>query len=83
MKVTTELAGLPALAVHWDAFALVRADEACMDLMRALISGPPDTPYACGLWQFDIALPAEYPGVPPRVKFMSTGGGQVRVNPNL
>ena len=54
-----------------------------MDLMRAFISGPPDTPYAAGLWQFDIALPPQYPDIPPKVKFCSTGGGQVRVNPNL
>ena len=83
MKVTTEISCLPSMAVHWDAFLLVRADEACMDLMRAFISGPPDTPYSCGLWQFDIALPPSYPDVPPKVKFCSTGSGQVRVNPNL
>jgi ubiquitin-protein ligase len=34
-----------------------------------------------GLWQFDVALPPSYPDVPPNVKFMTTGGGTVRVNP--
>ena len=83
MKITTEMASLPSLEVHWDAYILVRTDETSIDFMRALISGPADTPYACGLWQFDIHLPASYPDTSPSVKFMTTGGGQARLNPNL
>ena len=48
--------------------------------MRALIVGPPDTAYMGGLWAFDIQLPPSYPDVPPLVKFITTGGGQVRGN---
>ena len=37
------------------------------DLLQAVIKGPQDSPYADGLFFFDIQLPAEYPDVPPRV----------------
>lgn len=42
-----------------------------------------DTPYAHGLFVFDVYFPPDYPHVPPLVTFMTTGGGQVRFNPNL
>ena len=32
---------------------------------------------------FDIFLPDEYPRVPPKMQFLTTGGGQIRFNPNL
>ena len=35
----------------------LRIDENRTDLMKALISGPQDTPYAFGLFEFDIFLP--------------------------
>jgi hypothetical protein len=43
MKVSAELASMTSLAVHWGSSVLVRTDEASMDLMRAIIVGPPDT----------------------------------------
>jgi hypothetical protein len=42
-----------------------------------------DTPYAHGIFVFDVYFPPNYPQVPPLVTFMTTGGGQVRFNPNL
>ena len=54
-----------------------------MDMMRALISGTEDTPYAHGLYLFDIVCPGSYPQNPPVVKIVTTGGGEVRFNPNL
>ena len=33
------------------------------------IEGPEDTPYAGGVFQIDIQLPAEYPYKPPKMKF--------------
>ena len=38
---------------------------------------------ANGIFLFDILLPPTYPAVAPSVKFLTTGGGQVRFNPNL
>jgi len=52
-------------------------------LPKALITGPADTPYSFGCFEFDIFLPTNYPASPPSVKFLTTGGGTWRCNPNL
>lgn len=51
--------------------------------LHAMITGPFDTPYEGGFFHFYIRFPPTYPLVSPRVKFMTTGGGTVRFNPNL
>jgi len=51
MKVSAELASMTSLAVHWGSSVLARTDEASMDLMRALIVGPPDTACESGGWR--------------------------------
>jgi len=51
--------------------------------MKAVITGPTDTPYDAGIFQFDIYFPLEYPSTPPLVNLQTTGGGTVRFNPNL
>ena len=61
----------------------VQVDETRMDLMRAILSGPLDTPYAHGLYLFDIVCPENYPNLPPRMQITTTGGNLVRFNPNL
>lgn len=50
---------------------------------QVMISGPDDTPYSGGLFAFDIFFPPNYPSSPPKVRLMTTGGGQHRFNPNL
>ena len=52
-------------------------------MWKVLISGPTGSPYALGLFEFDVLLPDDYPQAPPRVKFVTTGNGLVRFNPNL
>ena len=49
-----------------------------MDLVRAVVTGPPDTPYSLGCFAFDIYFPATYPNNPPLVKLITTGNGTVR-----
>ncbi|KAJ3246648.1 Baculoviral IAP repeat-containing protein 6, partial [Borealophlyctis nickersoniae] len=61
----------------------IRVDEGKMDAMKCLITGPEGTPYSNGCFEFDIAFPDDYPAVPPKVNFKTTGGGTVRFNPNL
>ncbi|KAK5110530.1 hypothetical protein LTR62_005722 [Meristemomyces frigidus] len=61
----------------------VRYGESRIDLMKILIAGPQGTPYANGLWEFDLMCGADYPVSPPKVLFKTTGGGTARVNPNL
>lgn len=52
-------------------------------LFHALISGPVDTPYEGCFLYFRMRLPPDYPSCPPKVKLCSTGGGRVRIHPNL
>ena len=61
----------------------IRVDESRLHLIRAVIFGPEGTPYAHGAFFFDIAIPDNYPNLPPRVHFLTTGAGQARFNPNL
>lgn len=52
-------------------------------MIRVMITGPDETPYANGCFFFDIMIPPTYPHVSPKVQFLTTGGGAVRFNPNL
>jgi ubiquitin-protein ligase len=47
-----------------------------------ITEGPEETPYANGCFLFDIGM-ANYPKKAPSVKFLTTGHGRVRFNPNL
>ena len=49
---------------------------------RALIIGPPDTPYHNGYYLFDINFPKDYPQTPPKVLFCTLDKAW-RANPNL
>ena len=72
-----------SLPLSLSSSVFVRVDESRIDVLRALITGPEDTPYENGCFQFDIFLPSDYPNKPPCVNLMTTGHGQVRFNPNL
>lgn len=61
----------------------IRVDEVRPDCIKALIVGPHGTPYEGGLFEFDIFCTGEYPDVPPKVTFRTTGGGVAHFNPNL
>lgn len=58
-------------------------DESDIYHWMGLILGPPGTPYCLGLFHFDLKFPSDYPNSPPKVTITTTGGGQVRFNPNL
>jgi ubiquitin-protein ligase len=60
----------------------VRVHESRLDLVRALITGPEDTPYQNGCFFFDFHM-RDYPTSPPNGNLLTTGGGTVRFNPNL
>jgi ubiquitin-conjugating enzyme E2 Z len=57
--------------------------ETDISIVHAVISGPFETPYEGGFFHFVIRFGPNYPFAPPRVRFMTTGGGQVDFNPNL
>jgi ubiquitin-protein ligase len=81
-RLSTEIPTLANdLPIHQDASIFLRVDENNPRAMRALITGPPDTPYDSGIFIFDIYLPPDYPTGVPCVNFTNTGGK--RFNPNL
>jgi ubiquitin-conjugating enzyme E2 O len=58
----------------------VKVSEKNINLMRAIIIGPENTPYHGGVFIFDIFLPNDYPVAYPKLYFWSYGS---RLNPNL
>lgn len=83
-RISSEIASLAEkhqLPIHYDSSIFLRVDEYNPMILRALITGPVDTPYDNGCFIFDIYLPAEYPQKSPEVWFMNHGGN--RLNPNL
>merc|ERR1719222_1398164 len=62
---------------------IVRTFSSRSDLFRAMVVGPPETPYADVPFFFDLALPTEYPREPPLAHFHAHFVGNERLNPNL
>lgn len=50
---------------------------------KVLIMPSLTTPYGGGCYLFDMFIPIDYPNTPPKMNFITTGGGSVRFNPNL
>ena len=48
-----------------------------------LITGPVGTPYESGCFHFRLYCPSNYPEVNPNMITCTTGGGTVKLNPNL
>ncbi|KAK4406916.1 putative ubiquitin-conjugating enzyme E2 25 [Sesamum angolense] len=58
----------------------VRAYQHRIDLLRAVIIGPPGTPYHHCLFFFDICFPRNYPSTPPKLHYRSYN---LDLNPSL
>jgi ubiquitin-protein ligase len=61
----------------------VKISENRMDIMKVMIIGPQETPYENGCFIFELYIPSGYPTSSPKMKFLTTGGGKFRFNPNL
>jgi len=72
-----------SLPISYSSTVFVRCDEERLDVMKVLITGPQDTPYANGCFEFDVFFPADYPDSPPMINLQTTGNQTVRFNPNL
>jgi len=51
--------------------------------IRALIVGPPDTPYEFGFFELSVKFARDYPIKSPTVTCLTTNGRQTRFNPNI
>lgn len=69
------------LPIDYDASIFIKVDDNNPMVMRALITGPPDTPYDSGCFIIDIYTPPTYPKEAPNFWFLNHGGN--RLNPNL
>uniref|UniRef100_A0A1I7VWP9 Ubiquitin-conjugating enzyme family protein n=1 Tax=Loa loa TaxID=7209 RepID=A0A1I7VWP9_LOALO len=83
-RIAKELASMPnSLPLNASNSIFVCLDEGRCDIVKVLISGPDDTPYQNGLFEFDVFFPTSYPFSPPKCAFLTTGEGDVRFSPNL
>uniref|UniRef100_A0A1X7VLP9 UBC core domain-containing protein n=1 Tax=Amphimedon queenslandica TaxID=400682 RepID=A0A1X7VLP9_AMPQE len=83
-RLAQEVASLStSLPLSLSSTVFLCCDEERLDVMKVLITGPSDTPYANGCFLFDVYFPPEYPSVPMSINLCTTGQGSVRFNPNL
>ena len=67
-----------ALPVEYGSSCFCRVINDRLDLLRVMITGPDETPYANGCFFFDVNLTGTYPKTSPAVQFLTTGGGKYR-----
>lgn len=72
-----------SLPIEYESSIYVRVDSDNMQCMQAIIIPSHGTPYENGCFLFHIFLPDTFPDTPPVVKFITTGNGTIRFNPNL
>jgi hypothetical protein len=79
----TGVDGKGALPCRPEASAFMLCDTTRMDVFKFILSGPTETPYSFGLFEFHMFAPNTFPDAPPVVNLRTTGGGLVRFHPNL
>ena len=84
MRILSEISSFKSgLPLNWESTIWVRVPKDNFNLFSFIISGPKDTPYENGLFEFHAYLPSDYPNSVPQVLLHTTGNGKVRFNPNL
>lgn len=84
MRIVSEISSFKTgLPLNWESTIWMRVPKNKMNLFTFLISGPKDTPYENGLFEFHACFPVDYPNKEPKVLLVTTGFGKVRFNPNL
>lgn len=61
----------------------VACQESDVRQVKALIIGPPQSPYEYGFFEFAIRFGSDYPSKPPKVDAKTTNNGRCRFNPNI
>jgi ubiquitin-protein ligase len=70
-----------SIVLSKDASLFVIIEKDNISKIKFIISGPKDTPYAYGLFVFDVVINKDFPSKPPSVTFVNNGNK--RFNPNL
>jgi len=84
MRTISEISSFKTgLPLNWESSIWVRISKTNINLFSFIISGPKDTPYENGLFEFHVQFPVDYPDSPPCVIIYTTDGGKIRFNPNL
>jgi ubiquitin-protein ligase len=84
LRIVSEISSLKKnVPVNWDTSVLVRIDKKQTNMIKFLITGPKDTPYHNGIFEFHAYFPQDYPNSPPEVLLNTTNSGRFRFNPNL
>ena len=61
------------LPLEFGSSIFVRVDKSRPHVMQCMITGPGETPYDSGCFQFDIYCPSTFPSGPPKVNLQTTG----------
>jgi ubiquitin-protein ligase len=84
IRIMSEISSLKTtLPLSNDSSIWIRISEDNFNIITFLISGPKNTPYENGLFEFHCCLPHNYPIEPPKVLLHTTGNNTFRFNPNL
>jgi baculoviral IAP repeat-containing protein 6 len=84
MRALSEISGFKSdLPLNWESSIWVRVSKTRFNIFSFLISGPKDTPYENGLFEFHAYFPIDFPNTVPEVIIHTTGNGKFRFNPNL
>ena len=83
MRVLSEISSFKSgLPLNWESSIWVRVSKTNFNIFSFIISGPKDTPYENGLFEFHAYFPIDYPNSVPQVVINTTDHGKVRFNPN-
>lgn len=83
IRIMSEISSLKRnLPVSWDSSIVFRPSNK-INFISFVVTGPKDTPYHNGIFEFHGYFPDNYPNVVPHVLLETTNGGQFRFNPNL
>ena len=84
MRIISEFSTFKnSLPLNWDSTIWLRVSKKNINIFSFFISGPKNTPYENGIFEFHAAFPFNYPETEPKVLLNTTGYGTVRFNPNL
>lgn len=83
-RIMTEVTSLQSIlpATENNIVAIRLYENAC-NLLTFIISGPVNTPYEYGLFEFCMLIPNDYPRNPPQLLLNTTNNNTIRFNPNI